>query len=227
MAAPQAGVAHPVTLGSTFQRNTDAGSFCLLRYDFKPASASAFQPGRLEVDPATSRVRTSRLVIRASSWQQCALLAPPGVHLSRPPMQAVVELPDSGTGQSDLVFHGRYERSRDDCIDVVALFDEDTGSWHFEVVDSVVKTLKATQRRGPVLLSASVSLCVGQSSLLRIAHQVLICTRLSSAWWGLHMTGGRQRGVLCWTALLWRQQARHQAPAVPRLLQSRYPAQLL
>ena len=60
-----------------------------------------------------------------------------------------MELPDSGTGQSDLVFQGRYERSRDDCMDVVALFDEATGSWQFEVVDGVVKTLKAAQRHGP------------------------------------------------------------------------------
>ena len=55
--APQAGIAYPVTLGSTFQRDAEAGSFCLLRYDFKPASAGCFQPGRLEIDPATSKVR--------------------------------------------------------------------------------------------------------------------------------------------------------------------------
>ena len=53
-------------LGSTFQHDPDAGSLCLLRYDFKPASAGVFQPGRLEVDPATSRVRT--LCLKKKHW---------------------------------------------------------------------------------------------------------------------------------------------------------------
>ena len=74
MAAPQAGVAYPVTLGSTFERNPDAGSFCLLRYDFKPASAGVFQPGHLEVDPATSRVRTFCLTKErpGNTWHACS-----------------------------------------------------------------------------------------------------------------------------------------------------------
>jgi len=69
-------------------------------------------------------------------------------------LQGTVELPDSSTGQSDLVFHGRHERSRDECMDVIALFDEATGAWQFEVVDSVVKTLKATHRRAPARAAA-------------------------------------------------------------------------
>jgi len=73
---------------------------------------------------------------------------------SPPRLQGTVELPDSSTGQSDLAFHGRHERSRDECMDVVALFDEATGAWQFEVVDSVVKTLKATHRRAPARAAA-------------------------------------------------------------------------
>ena len=177
MAAPQAGVAYPVTLGSTFERDADVGSFCLLRYDFKPASAGIFQPGHLEVDPATSRVRTL-CSGQGPSWQH--MLAIPGTELVRCAVQATVELPDSGTGQSDLVFHGRYEPSRDDCMDVVALFDEATGSWRFEVIDIVVKTLKAAQRHGlkPVLLL--VGLCAGVSALL--AQHLLIYAYVSTAW---------------------------------------------
>lgn len=91
------------------------------------------------------------------------MLAIPDNEVVRCALQAVVELPDSGTGQSDLVFHGRYEPSRDDCMDVVALFDEATGSWRFEVVDSVVKTLKAAQRYGLNLCFSSEP-CIGQLS---------------------------------------------------------------
>jgi hypothetical protein len=50
--APQAGVDHPVTLGSTFaSSDPSAIKYCALRYDFKPASVNQSQPGTLHVQP--------------------------------------------------------------------------------------------------------------------------------------------------------------------------------
>ena len=55
--------------------------------------------------------------------------------------QVVVQLPDSTCEGADVAFSGRYESSRDN-LDCVALFDGT--SWRVELVQGLVKTLKAT-----------------------------------------------------------------------------------
>ena len=53
---PETGVDYPVTLGETFRKTSGGQRLCTLRYDFKPASAGRFQPGKIEIAQDQSRV---------------------------------------------------------------------------------------------------------------------------------------------------------------------------
>ena len=56
-------------------------------------------------------------------------------------MQVIVQLPDCTNEGADVAFAGRYESSRDG-LDCVAIFDG--SSWRLELVQGLVRTLKAT-----------------------------------------------------------------------------------
>ncbi len=57
--------------------------------------------------------------------------------------QVVVNLPDAAAQGTDMSFSGRHEHSRDG-LDCVAIFDG--VSWRLELVQGLVKGLKATRR---------------------------------------------------------------------------------
>ena len=62
MAAPAAGVAHPVRLGAGFSAAGGLEGPCLLRYDFKPASAGRQGVGSLEIDHHAGQARPAAAV---------------------------------------------------------------------------------------------------------------------------------------------------------------------
>eukprot|EP00798_Chlamydomonas_sp_ICE-L_P024434 gene24434-10033_t len=131
MREPSPGVEYPVEIGGSFL-GTEQSRMAILRYDFKPASIDNEKPGVYTHDASSNKSSVLWTFFVRPEIEQEQFWVIGG------PVEVSIYMPNNNNGELDVQLAGKFEPSRDDDLDCVAIFDG--SGFRLELLSGQVKT---------------------------------------------------------------------------------------